>query len=146
MPFSQNSDPAVCDQRSRYVLVAGDIGDIDEIRQVLSDLPRDAYGRVIIEIAAPLQVVPLDAPPRVAVTWLRRDERSSLSKVRAAAERGETLVRAVDAWLDEWMRASDDPSSEYVLWIGSHASDAVNEFCVSLAHELRAYSAPGTAA
>jgi NADPH-dependent ferric siderophore reductase len=98
------------------VLLLGDSADLAELDVILATLPRDAYGQVFVEVAAPVEVERLATPARVAVTWLVRETDAGL------CARGELLVRAVDGWLTEWGPAMDGRS---IVWIGCSTSPAI---------------------
>ncbi|WP_344757305.1 SIP domain-containing protein [Gryllotalpicola koreensis] len=112
------------------VFIAGDLADLSAIQHVLALLPDDAYGQVYIEILDERDIVPLDAPSRVTVTWLPRVMRTSAVRPLAFAAHGEALAGAIAGWLGEWMpgtafgengelAASDQP---VIMWIGCAGS------------------------
>jgi NADPH-dependent ferric siderophore reductase len=88
-----------------HVLLAGGTSDIRAIRALLLELPGTAYGQVFIEVASPIQVVSLPAPPRVSVTWLFRHSRSHDSARGIPVVRGELMADAVSGWISEWLPA-----------------------------------------
>ena len=115
------------------VLMAGDAADLPAIRGRLAECEPGASGVVFIEVLSPLQMVHLDAPAGIGVHWLFRE------RVRTGiAVRGEALVGAVDAWLDEWMRA--DGGVRIEIWLGARSSTLVNSYARDLEHELAAAS------
>lgn len=97
----QPSTPSI--NEGSHVLLAGGSSDIRTIRALLLDLPGTAYGQVFIEVASPIQVVSLPAPPRVSVTWLFRHSRSHDSARGIPIIRGELVADAVSAWISEWL-------------------------------------------
>ena len=117
-----------------HVLMAGDAGDLAEIRSILSLLPETAYGQVFIEATVPIQVVNLRAPRRVAITWLLRGATSS----RDVVPRGELVRRAVAAWVQEWIpeqgheHHGQHEHTHYYVWIGCVGSPRVRELYHSL--------------
>lgn len=113
-------------------LIAGDAGDLPAIRGLLADLPRDAYGQVFVEVFGSIQLERLDAPSGMSVTWLCRDVRRSEERLGAGAAKGEPLVRAIEAWLDEWVRVDPEGRSDAMLWIGCNANPRVNRLCRSI--------------
>lgn len=117
-------------------LIAGDSTDLNVIRSRLKALPNDARGQVFVEVFAPIQVSRLDAPHGVAVNWVMRDTHEHDGIRRAIAPRGAGLVRAVNAWLDEWMRADSLDSDNYRIWLGACSSPTVNAYYDELSHEL----------
>lgn len=66
-------------------LLAGDVSALPAIAVALERLPRDAVGHAVVEVPHPGDELPVDAPPGVAVHWLRTD----------AAAPGRRLVDAV---------------------------------------------------
>ncbi len=76
---------------SAYVLVADESG-LPAIRGILRDLPADAIGTAIIEVPAPGDVLPVEAPDGVAVRWLPREDTGEL--VGAGALRA---LRSIEA-------------------------------------------------
>lgn len=117
-------------------LIAGDSSDLAVIRHKLKTLPTDARGQVFIEVFAPIQISRLDAPHGIGVNWVLRDTHEHDGIRRAVAPRGAGLVRAVDAWLDEWMRADSLDCDSYRIWIGACTSSTVNSFYEELSGEL----------
>lgn len=97
------------------VLLAGDSADLRDLRALVATLPAAAYGQVIVEVAAAVQIERLQTPARVAVTWLVREREGGV------AARGRLLAAALDAWIDEWMPAGvrDD---RRIAWIGCGAA------------------------
>lgn len=61
---------------SRYVFLCDETG-LPALSRMLENLPGDAQGCAIIEVASGAEEQPLNAPPGVEVSWLRRDEASS---------------------------------------------------------------------
>jgi NADPH-dependent ferric siderophore reductase len=127
------------------VFIAGDLADVTAIQHILSVLPDDAYGQVYIEVLDERDVIALDAPRRVAVTWLPRVVRASAVRPLAFATHGEALATAIAGWVGEWMpaaarseddvlEASDHPASpssaagsdaaqdNVIMWIGCAGS------------------------
>lgn len=96
------------------VLAAGDETDIPALREWCARIDPRSYGRVFIEVDDAEQVESLVAPRGVGITWLiRRGEHPV---------RGDALTRAVDAWLDEWLRG-DPLSGRNVLFRPGLADD-----------------------
>lgn len=108
-----------------HFLLVGDASDIPAIRDILLRLPVDAYGQVFLEVGSVIRIQRLPLPEAMSVTWLRRDERSSV--VDAVPPRGELVTRAVSAWISEWMPEDlCEHATPYVLWIGCSASERVD--------------------
>lgn len=108
------------------VLAAGDLGDVDALRAWLVTLPVKSYGRVFIEIESAAQVAELPTPPGVGITWIERE----------TAPAGEALARAVDAWLDEWLRGDPLSGRHVALWLGAQASPVMRSFRDHVENEL----------
>lgn len=103
----------ICPSFLECVLAAGDTSDIPALDAWLTALPSKSYGRVFIEIEDACQRRDLDAPPGVGITWLVQ---------RPGQHSGAALGRAIDAWLDEWLRG-DPLSGRYVhLWSGARGN------------------------
>jgi len=113
------------------MLFAGDAGDVASIRSRLAECPANATGIVFVEVFNAVQIVHLEAPAGIAVHWVFRQGRRS-----EVVSRGEALVIAVDAWLDEWMRP--EGGAEIVIWLGARGSTVVNTFSNALERELAA--------
>jgi len=117
----------ICPTYLECVLAAGDAGDIGRLRDWLAALPRKSYGRVFIEVDSPMQIQLLEAPPGVGITWIER---------KPSEASGAALMRAVEGWLDEWLRG-DPLSGRYVhLWTGARDNFAVTEYWNRLETEL----------
>jgi NADPH-dependent ferric siderophore reductase len=110
---------------------AGDAGDVTSIRARLAECPANATGIVFVEAYNAMQIVHLEAPAGIAVHWVFRENRRS-----TVVPRGEALVTAVDAWLDEWMRP--EGGAEIVIWLGGRSSTLVTTFAHALERELAA--------
>lgn len=113
----------ICPGYLECTLAAGDAADIPELQEWCAALPMKSYGRVFIEVDSLNEVVEITAPPGIAFTWLvRRPELEA---------RGSAMMRAVEGWLDEWLRG-DPMSGRYVqLWSGARTNPEV------VAHWLR---------
>ena len=117
--------------RSRdRVFIAGDLADLTAIQHVLALLPDDAYGQVYLEVLDERDIVPLDAPSRVTVTWLPRVMRPSAIRPLAFAAHGEALATAIAGWVGEWMPGAADTEGEsaqasdhsVIMWLGCAGS------------------------
>ncbi|WP_177232052.1 SIP domain-containing protein [Agromyces sp. CF514] len=113
------------------VLMAGDTGDVAAIRSRLADCDPNATGLVFIEAFNAVQIVPIEAPTGIGVHWVFRERPQG-----TVAPRGQSLVAAVDAWLDEWMRP--EGGVEISIWLGARSSDVVATFASRLDRELAA--------
>lgn len=93
---------------SRRLLLAGDETAAPAILAILESLPHDATGSVFIEVPDAADVLPVEAPEGVDVTWLPRADASAAASDSAAASAsaaapavyGARLVEAVGAWVD----------------------------------------------
>jgi NADPH-dependent ferric siderophore reductase len=116
------------------VLIAGDVGDVPMIRRLLAAMPPGVFGQVYVEAFARIQYLDLRGPDGVSVQWLYRDVRQSSTRKGAGAAKGEPLLTAVHAWLDEWLLADED--GEYRIWIGARTIPRVNHLCAALQSHL----------
>jgi len=120
---------------SAHFLLAGDSADLPRLQQAIERLPVDAYGQVLIEIAAPIQVRRLPVPERMSVTWLCREYAGG--RHGRLRPRGELLADAIRAWVAEWM--PDDRVERglpTVLWIGCPGNERVTALFDELAHRF----------
>jgi len=114
--------------------MAGDAGDVAEIRGILALLPESAYGQVFIEAVAPRQIVQIPAPRRVSVTWLLREPTEGDSLI----VRGELIRRAVAAWVHEWIpdqgheQHGQHEHVHYYVWVGCVGSPRARDLYRSL--------------
>ncbi|QAY72121.1 hypothetical protein ET445_01000 [Agromyces protaetiae] len=120
----------------RHLVIAADLGDLHEIRRILAAAPDDVSGLVAIETDRWMPAPSIAAPEGVAIRWFFHG--------RAAGPHGSSVVRAADAWLDEWMRADCDEHAEYAIWIGCEGSALAAGFARTIGLELAA-SAAGAA-
>ncbi|WP_369373109.1 hypothetical protein AB1046_05380 [Promicromonospora sp. Populi] len=125
-----------------HLLLAGDIHDAPQLRELLSSIPDHAYGQVYVEAATTggqesSNSDVWDLPRGMSLTVLRRSPGTHRPR------RGELLAAAVSAWATEWLSA--DPcactcacagSGPFALWIGCAASPAVEDLCRSLNDRL----------
>lgn len=95
-------DPQPADR----ILLAGAEDALDTIALILATMPEGSRGQVFAEVATDAHVGVLSAPGRVTVTWLVRD-------------RGQTLDRAVDAWLSEMLTVSSFGEGSVYAWIAA---------------------------
>ncbi len=125
-------DPAGID----CVLAACDAADLPALRAWLRGLPETSYGRVFVEVFAPMQIVTLPAPPHVGVTWLCREEREVSPRPGLGRRRGEALAAAVDAWCDEWLWADSEAVRHIELWTGARTSPVMQNYWTGLDRRL----------
>ncbi|AWB85635.1 siderophore-interacting protein [Mycetocola zhujimingii] len=95
------------------VLLAGDETAAPAICSIVSSLPRDARGCAFIEVPTIADVLPIDAPDGIHVTWLARGD----------AAHGSALDPAVRAWTDNFItdghrgeRLADVDIDNGILW------------------------------
>lgn len=89
------------------VLIAADEHGVETARALLATLPADARGAVFLEAEHLDDVERVEAPPRFSVRLLIRD-------------RGQSLDRAVDAWLQEMVPAgASAPGPRVYAWVSS---------------------------
>ena len=127
-------------------MVAGDSRDLPAIKRILERLPSDSYGQVFIEIVADVQIVPLEAPAAVSITWLQRDSfgRGDTGGSFGTA-RGETIERAVLAWTTEWLEPGCQCGhAGFYVWVGCAMSPSVDRLHVALRTMLASGSGSGS--
>ncbi|MFV0434830.1 MAG: SIP domain-containing protein [Leucobacter sp.] len=124
----------ICPSYLDCVLAAGDAGDIEVLRDWCAALPRKSYGKVFIEIDSPMQIQLLETPPGVGVTWIERN--STASPTGETPKHGEALMRAVEGWLDEWVRGDPLSGRNVRLWSGARGSSEVSEHWDRIEEEL----------
>ncbi|HWM34458.1 MAG TPA: SIP domain-containing protein [Pseudolysinimonas sp.] len=86
------------------VLLAGRSGDLAVIETALATLPARARGQVFVEVESGGEVRALNAPGRVCVTWLVR-------------EQGRSLDAALGAWLAEMLPVEAEREHRVYAWI-----------------------------
>ncbi len=106
-----------------HFLFAGDGDDLAFIQATLRRLPVNAYGQAIVEVAAADQVRALEAPERLGITWLCRDDAGPSASPLLPGERLEAAIRA---WLAEWM-CPEAERIPRVIWIGASTCPPVEE-------------------
>lgn len=114
------------------VLAAGDAADVPALREWALGLPESSYGKIFIEVFAPMQIVPLTLPAHVSVTWLCREEREASPRPGMSRGRGAALADAVDAWCDEWLWADCDSVRKIELWTGARTSPIMQNYWTAL--------------
>lgn len=92
------------------MLVAADVDDLAVVELLLSDLPGDTYGQVLVEVPEDVEVPALATPPRMTVHRLAR---------AADAEPGVVLAGAVASWAAEWAPDEPDLARAVQLWAGA---------------------------
>jgi hypothetical protein len=51
---------------------------------------------------------------------------------------GQALARAVDAWLDEWVRAESTAARSFMLWVGARSNPIMCEYWGRIENEFTA--------
>jgi hypothetical protein len=92
-------------------LITADEHSLAELELLLATLPLCSTGRLFIEVPSADDIVPLQAPPRMTVTWLDRSRRSGRSGTGRSCAPGVAVARAVTAWADEMLCDDDDTTS-----------------------------------
>ncbi len=96
------------------VFVAAVEADLPIARSLVGEFPPRIRGHVFLEVERAADVGHLDVPSRVGVTWLVR-------------ERGQSLQRAVDAWLSELVPDDLDREHRVYGWVsGERAARSVS--------------------
>jgi NADPH-dependent ferric siderophore reductase len=105
------------------VLIAGDESILPVITGLIEVLPGNARGQVFVEVPSSAQIVPLETPERITVSWLPRDVRSGEPGTGERCHRGQALGRAVRAWVGE-MTTGDVAvdGAELCVWLGGEAA------------------------
>lgn len=118
------------------ILAAGDASDLDDIRAWCAQLPANSYGTIFIEVFAPMQIETIETPRRVSVTWICREGLAGSSRPGIGVPRGQALATAVDAWLDEWVRAEPESGQHCMIWTGARSSSIMQSFWMRVEREL----------
>ncbi|MFA5608063.1 MAG: SIP domain-containing protein [Leucobacter sp.] len=101
-------------QTGELALAAGTPADLPAIRGWLAQLPEHVHGQVIVESDEHIDDVPCPAGV-------------SINRVAVGLFPGETLARAVDAWLEEWLWAEADCERNFSLWVGEDPEPPMGE-------------------
>lgn len=117
------------------VIAAADVGDLRGLRAWCAALPPHVYGQIFIEVFAPYQIEPFPTPQHVGVTWICREQLRPSTRPGVGIPRGQALADAVDAWLDEWIRA-DAGYWHFSLWMGARSSSIMRSFWFRVEAEL----------
>ncbi len=96
--------------RAERFLIAGDSADLGEVRALLTQLPDDAYGQVLIESDGD-ECESFVAPPRMSVI-----------RLRAEVLPGAALANALTAWLAEWLPEEVPSEQVPTIWLGAAAN------------------------
>lgn len=87
----------------QHVLIAGSTAELPCMRSLLSMLPSDAYGQVLVAAASDHDLGSIETPARVVV--------------QRVAPGG--LPEAVSAWMAEWIPELGDPARSVGVWVGA---------------------------
>lgn len=126
-------------RRAQRVLFAGEISDIPAMQRLLGELPWKVHGHIFIEAADRSEFMAATLPPRVAIHWLFRSERTRDDGQPGMPDPGQVLARAVAGWLAEWgdvtFDGDEDPESAAgVVWLGAARNRWTESMAVSLQH------------
>ncbi|MFJ2505722.1 SIP domain-containing protein [Microbacterium sp. NPDC087592] len=108
-------------QRAHH-LVTADEQSLTELEIFLTTLPLCASGRIFIEVPTVADIGVIEAPGRMTVTWLAREQRSGAPGTGRACAPGQALARATCAWADEMM--CDDEIETRVTLLGGYLGTA----------------------
>ncbi len=109
VPAAEHGGAEYAPGAARSVLLAGDETAAPAIARILEDAPRDLRGTAFIEVPTASDVLDIDAPVGVSVTWLPR---------LADASHGSALIPAVLTYLGDVDAAIEvrDLEGEDLLW------------------------------
>ncbi len=109
IPSSEHGGAEYAPGAARSVLLAGDETAAPAIARILEDAPRDLRGAAFIEVPTASDILSIQAPPGIEVTWLPR---------AAEAEHGSSLIPAVLGYLGGADAAVEvrDLEGEELLW------------------------------
>lgn len=110
------------------VFAAGEAADLPSIRDWCASLPENSYGQVFIEVFSPIQIEDLGAPVGVNVTWICRELLRPNAPLGSRPARGEALVAAADAWLNEWYRSESRIERHFAMWLGGRSNEVVHDY------------------
>lgn len=108
-------------QRAHH-LVTADERSLMELELFLATLPLCASGRIFVEVPTVADIGVIDAPGRMTVTWLAREQRSGTPGSGRACAPGQAVARATCAWADEMM--CDDEIETRVALLGGYLGSA----------------------
>lgn len=118
---------------ARALLLAGDETAVPAVASILECLPREARGEAVLEVPEPDDVLPLEAPAGVRVTWLPRDGDAHGSRlvptVRTVADRLVNGGAARPVELDDidvdreelWEVPEEGAAGELYAWLAGEA-------------------------
>ena len=109
-------------RRRAHHLVTADENSLAELEAFLATLPLCASGRIFIEVPSSSDIGHIQAPGRMTVTWLSRQDRSGAPGSGRACAPGQALARATCAWADEMLY--DDETGTQVTLLGGYLGTA----------------------
>lgn len=113
------------------VFLAGVPADLAEIEAMVAILPICSYGQIVIESDQDLPALSL--PRRMQI----RRVPVAVDPLTGEPAAGESLSRAVDGWIAEWMPSSASGSSFYA-WVGREGGPIACDAAHRIEHTLRA--------
>jgi NADPH-dependent ferric siderophore reductase len=96
-------------------LITADEHSLAELEVLLATLPICSTGRLFIEVPHADDIVELETPPRMTVTWLDRSRRSGEPGTGRGCAPGVAVSRAVTAWADEMLCEDEDHTRIFLL-------------------------------
>jgi hypothetical protein len=128
-------------RRSQHLVTADETSLVD-LELFLSTLPLCASGRVFIEVPTVQDIRVIEAPGRMTVTWLAREQRTGAPGSGRSCVAGQALARATCAWADEMLCDEGDVTRVTLLggYLGS--ADIVDHLTTKLGVEASNISAP----
>jgi hypothetical protein len=109
-------------RRRAHHLVTADERSLLELETFLATLPLCASGRIFVEVPTVADIGVIDAPGRMTVTWLAREQRSGAPGTGRSCAPGEALTRATCAWADEML--CDDEFETHITLLGGYLGTA----------------------
>lgn len=129
-------------RRRAHHLVTADERSLLELETFLATLPLCASGRIFVEVPTVADIGVIDAPGRMTVTWLAREQRSGAPGTGRSCAQGEALARATCAWADEML--CDDEFDTHITLLGGYlgTADIVDHLTTVLDVESSQIQAP----
>lgn len=113
------------------VFLAGVPADLAEIEAMVAILPICSYGQIVVESDEELPALSL--PRRMQI----RRVPVAVDPLTGEPAVGESLSRAVDGWIAEWMPSSASGSSFYA-WVGREGGPVACDAAQRIEHTLHA--------
>ncbi|MFF2050467.1 SIP domain-containing protein [Leifsonia sp. NPDC058194] len=119
-----------------HFLLVGDETDLPVLQPLVTRLPVDAYGQIFLEVGDGMDAMIWPVPPGIQLTWLPRGD--------GLAVRGDLAMRAVSAWIDEWMPESmGEEQAPFVMWLGCRGNAGADRVFSDLGARIEARRARG---